>query len=411
MSDPIEQYLTHYAEAKSKACAETLSTRAVTKHCRYKQVVVVPCFKETPAFAERILKSSLWTQSVLMIVVINQAENTAIDTLNQILWDSFSNRDNSEHLNDTLLFCPGKETDNGVTTSAFLVINCFSKDQKLPEKHGVGLARKIGCDLALALQMQGLIENDWIYSTDADAELPNDYFTPPPEHLKSESAMMFSHQHVQGSANDHVFAATQLYEQAINYYTQGLAWAGSPYAFPTIGSCLAVHTKAYAQSRGFPKRAAAEDFYLLNKLAKLSPVFWQKEITIPIQARLSGRNPFGTGPAVQTIVDTQKTASTYLYYAPEVFTELKLLLDTVCEQLTSSQTLFLSKTLRQQCEHLKLSNFEAHLNKQSLIGKPAIKAWHDWFDAFKTLKFVRGMQQNHFPALPLQTCLDQAEFL
>ena len=172
-----------------------------------------------------------------------------------------------------------------------------------------------------------------------------------------------------------------------------------------------MRTKAYAQSRGFPKRAAAEDFYLLNKLAKLYPVFWQKEITIPIQARLSGRNPFGTGPAVRTIVDTHKTADTYLYYAPEVFAELKHLLDTVDEQLTSSQTLVLSKTLRQQCEQLKLPSFEAHLKKQNLIGKPAIKAWHDWFDAFKTLKFVRGMQQNHFPALSLQTCLDQAEFL
>ena len=164
MNDPIEQYLAHYAEAKSKACAKTFSTHAVTKHCRYKQVVVVPCFSETPTFAERILKSTLWTQSVLMIVVINQAENTTIDRRNQILWDSFANRDNSEHLNSTFLFCPAKKTNSDVPTSAFLVINCFEENQQLPEKQGVGLARKIGSDLALALQVQDFIESDWIYS-------------------------------------------------------------------------------------------------------------------------------------------------------------------------------------------------------------------------------------------------------
>ena len=63
--------------------------------------------------------------------------------------------------------------------------------------------------------------------------------------------------------------ATALYELRLHHYVLGLEYAGSPYAYHTLGSCLAVKADAYAQVRGFPKRAGAEDFYLLNKLAKL----------------------------------------------------------------------------------------------------------------------------------------------
>ena len=48
-----------------------------------------------------------------------------------------------------------------------------------------------------------------------------------------------------------------------------MKYARSPYAFHTIGSTMAVSANHYAKVRGFPKREAGEDFYLLNKLAKV----------------------------------------------------------------------------------------------------------------------------------------------
>ncbi len=69
-----------------------------------------------------------------------------------------------------------------------------------------------------------------------------------------------------------VFLATQLYELSLRYYVAGMKFARSPYAFHTIGSSMAVSPVHYARVRGFPKREAGEDFYLLNKLAKLGSV-------------------------------------------------------------------------------------------------------------------------------------------
>ena len=58
----------------------------------------------------------------------------------------------------------------------------------------------------------------------------------------------------------------------MSYYVAGLAMAGSRYAHHSLGSTIAVHAKTYAAVRGYPKRSAGEDFYLLNKICKLAPV-------------------------------------------------------------------------------------------------------------------------------------------
>ena len=47
---------------------------------------------------------------------------------------------------------------------------------RLPAKHGVGLARKIGADLALQLIVDNKLKSHWIHNTDADVVLPHDYF-------------------------------------------------------------------------------------------------------------------------------------------------------------------------------------------------------------------------------------------
>jgi hypothetical protein len=61
---------------------------------------------------------------------------------------------------------------------------------------------------------------------------------------------------------------------------------------------MAVAVPAYASVRGFPKREAAEDFYLLNKIAKIGPVIRLRHSAVRLRARTSARTPFGTGAAV-----------------------------------------------------------------------------------------------------------------
>ena len=88
----------------------------------------------------------------------------------------------------------------------------------------------------------------------------------------------------------------------MQFYVQALAVNGSAYAYPTLGSTISVHAQSYARVRGYPKRNAGEDFYLLNKLNKLHPVQVLQQPVIEVQARLSSRVTFGTGPALQKIV-------------------------------------------------------------------------------------------------------------
>jgi len=280
---------------------------------------------EDSAFFLRLKNTLLKTHRALVIIIINQPDtdkNTAIDThKNQQLWDSINQHCQSQYhdKNSQFLHCH---------LSGVLVVDQFSQGLRIPEKQGVGLARKIACDIACELIAHNIVKGEWIFTTDADTHLPENYFLALNQQAqKQHSAAVYTFKHF--CEDSTINNATQLYEKALNYYVAGLQWAGSYYGFHTIGSCIAINAQAYMQARGYPKRAGGEDFYLLNKLAKLGKILAIKDCRLSIDARLSDRVPFGTGPAVDKIIQEQQ----FNYYHPQVFKELK-------ELLTRSEALF-----------------------------------------------------------------------
>ena len=52
------------------------------------------------------------------------------------------------------------------STSDVLVVDRTSAGRRFPNDQGVGLARKIGCDLALDFWAQGALSTEWIRTTD-----------------------------------------------------------------------------------------------------------------------------------------------------------------------------------------------------------------------------------------------------
>ena len=99
----------------------------------------------------------------------------------------------------------------------------------------------------------------WICSTDADATLPPGYFQQLENLPAGAAGATFPFWHAPGedaSCN----LATALYELRLHHYVRGLEYAGSPYAFHTLGSCLAVAVEGYAQVRGFPKTRRRRGF-------------------------------------------------------------------------------------------------------------------------------------------------------
>lgn len=393
----IAQYLSHHAER------ETQHLGGFPLH-RYDHCVVIPCFRETPAFAERLLAGPLRHKNLLVIVVINQNAPQP-EPLNQALLAFFSRFD-VVWQNEHLLLC---HSDGAAID--WLVVDRSRDALVLPIKQGVGLARKIGCDIAVALAASQKLITPWLHTTDADAHLPPTYLDLP---APPYAAAVYPFEHIRAQASPREWHATQLYERALRYYVAGLRWAGSPYAQQPIGSLLAFTIKTYCEARGFPKRSAGEDFYLLNKLTKLGAIY-TPETTVLLEARVSDRVPFGTGPKVRAIADLAAPAEQFCYYAPAVFHELKVWLDAVPNIWPALQTFQsplagLSTVAEEALNAAGIGRLWTHLYKQARTAADCERAAHVWFDAFQTLKFIRRLQEQAYPPRPLQSCLEEAPF-
>ena len=293
----------------------------------------------------------------------------------------------------------------------------------LPAGQGVGLARKIGCDVALRLHAAGRVASDWIHNTDADTILANDYFDqtePVPADGNAAAVYFFEHRF---SEDESLGLAGRLYEISLRYYTLGLDWAGSPYAYEAMGSCLAVRPDAYAAVRGFPKKNAAEDFYILNKLAKVGTVARLAGAPLLLDGRVSDRVPFGTGKALSQLVTKKRGLSAFRLIHPGVFAHLAAWLqvlrtiadtggrvDLALEQLPRGNPFFLSDVLLGSLERLGAFAAMREAIERSGDGPTMLRHFHTWFDAFRTLKLVHALRDGGLPSLPWREALAEAPF-
>lgn len=404
------KYLAHYAEPEVDALA------SFPAKLDYQHVLVIPTFQESIRFIERFIDSILAEQHCLLIVVINQpdsefgrqhqqAQSDLAEKIAQqgpLLW----------HQDNLRLIDLSQSTINNRANSAILTVNRYS--EPIPTEQGVGLARKIGADLAVKLFLEGHIASSWVHSSDADAYLPDNYFsahTVDELTLKPPVATCCNFYHY--SEQHAIHQANLRYENALRYYVAGLQYAQSPYAYFTIGSTLSFNMLAYCQARGFPKRSAGEDFYLLNKLAKLGNIAFLADVTIKLDARTSQRVPFGTGPAVQNIMQLTEQGEDYLYYHPEIFVALKNCLQafySLWQYRQQPEIWFetLPNNIGQALINIGLRTFIAKQQsaKQAQFDKQLIV----WFDSFKTLKFIHALRDLGLKSIALEQAISDAPF-
>ncbi len=399
----ITKYLAKYAED------EVLCLKTFPVEPSYKQCVVIPAYNESTEFISRFFSSKLAQQNTLMVLVINQPNTENDLSLQQQLFDFIVADGDVLWRVENLTLVAIKNTN-----STILVVDRFH--QSIDENYGVGLARKIGADIATSLIKSNHIQSSWIYSTDADASLPDSYFTSKIE-LNSDglnhNVVAASFNFIHKSDNEVLQLANAKYECALRYYVAGLRYAKSPYDFFTIGSLLVFKAEAYASVRGFPKRSAGEDFYLLNKLVKLGSVAWLADDVITLEARLSSRVPFGTGPAVKQIIELEQKNTPYCYYHPQLFTLLK-------QTLAGFESLYENRdqlalwypTLPKEAEQPLINiGFESFVEKQkNNTHKQFVKQVNVWFDAFKTLKFIHAARELYYPNMELEQAIEQADF-
>ena len=398
----LAKYLGHYAEPEARISAQIPGMFDVA--------LVIPAYDEgDDLFATlRSIPSGLRTLAVVVLNATSEAPPTAHAT----------NAATRQRLIDGFRIAPLTDRSylGNARWGALLLIDRARQDSLLPPHQGVGLARKIGADVVLALWAAGRLHRPWIHTTDADVALPTDYF----ERLagsfsRAAAAALYPFCHVEAEGAPTAAAAT--YECWLRYYVLGLGFAGSPYAFHTIGSTLAVHAWAYAATRGFPARQAGEDFYMLNKLAKVGAVLRLRGQPLRLSCRLSTRVPFGTGQALRRIEGAQMAQPRF--YHPQTFVALRAWLQTV-QRLAHDPTLHIPIALAhgkaQQLAHRVLSVLGApaaleKARRQSRTAEGCARRLHIWFDARKTLRFMHVARDLGTLGCDLWGALDAAPFV
>jgi hypothetical protein len=281
-------------------------------------------------------------------------------------------------------------------------VDASSPGREIPGKGGVGWARKIGLDWGLSVLADSARESSPLISLDADTRVGKDYLSEIRSFFEKEErwAAIVDYAHpLDGPEKEAIVS----YEMFLRYHELGLAYAGSPYAFPSIGSTIVCTARAYATVLGMNRRQAGEDFYFLQKLAKTGPVQRISSTTVFPSARSSHRVPFGTGRSVMRFLNGEKESAVY---NPECYRVLKqwlhfapINLDRTPEEVFEKASEMVHPEL---AVFLKTSHFEEaweNLQSNARTTKTLRAHFHGWFDGFRTLKLIHHLRDNGFPSI------------
>ncbi len=272
--------------------------------------------------------------------------------------------------------------------------------QNLPKKHaGVGLARKIGMDEAVR-RFEMLNRNGVITSFDADSTCAPNYFQEIhahfDQHEKCDACSIHYEHPITGGGTQDRYTAIVLYELHLRYYINALKYAGFRQAVQTVGSAIAVKSKAYQQQGGMNKRKAGEDFYFIHKFTPLGTFKELKSTTVFPSPRVSNRVPFGTGKAVGEILGN---AQIYDTYNPASFDLLKTFIYLVPELYTKDFSALSNQIPSEIIPFLEEQQFESTLLEIKTNSTDAAsfgKRFYRWFNAFRVMKLLHFLRDKHF---------------
>ena len=375
---------------------------------QWDHVIVVPCFDESPEFIDRYTQA-LTKTSLLLILVLNRPP-TAHETCND------SVRDHLKGFSGVQLG-PGYDLFEVSAAVSLLLVDLETLEGPTPVKQGVGRARRVGCDLALHLITQGQVSSQWICSGDADACWSDALFDQAWPGSASAVTLPFTHL----PSDDHQLSeATRLYELRLHHYVLQLMAINSSYAFHTLGSACAFNAEAYAAVRGMPLRGAAEDFYTLNKLAKVAPVHRATGPMVTIEARTSSRVPFGTGPAVQKLTESAAPTDEPIFYDARCVEALKLVhllferwISTDSIEYINDLELELGKELAEaigaKLEQWHYQDAIAHIRQAATTVEKRRPHLVTWLDGFKTLQLIHAIRDAVHPNISFKESIKRED--
>lgn len=254
---------------------------------------------------------------------------------------------------------------------------------------GVGQARKVLFDTIL--QIAG--ENDILVSLDADTHIR-------PAYLQSISDTFSTHPHLRAlsvpyyhplSGDETCDRAMLRYELYMRNYSLNMYHIHCPYRFTAIGSAMAFKASALRQIGGIAPMKSGEDFYLMQKLCKMTAIGQYNAEAVYPATRYSDRVLFGTGPAMLKGSHGQWKA--YPIYHHSLFEAIA----------TTYQVL---PQLYKEDVHTDFLDFlQAQSGKTDSIWQPIrqnmkdlphfIQAFHEKADGLRILQYLRQRQVRY----------------
>jgi hypothetical protein len=270
---------------------------------------------------------------------------------------------------------------------------------------GVGLARKIGMDEALARLAMTTGCAGVIACLDADCSVMPNYLLRLREWFITNPkcpgvSIYFEHPGL-FEVDDPISRAMIDYELHLRYYVAGQRLAGFPYAFHTVGSTLACSTQAYVAQGGMNLRQGGEDFYFAQKLIAMGGYRALNTTTVYPGVRQSARVPFGTGPAIRRALESGAELKTF---APQTFRDLALFCAALAEStpatlpgLVSGLPTALRQFLDSQSFAQRLSEIRANVASDASYRHRVQR----WFNAFRFLKYAQYASRSAYPKVPI----------
>ncbi len=388
-------------QSRPPAIAAYLARRATGKPWQiaerterlFRAAVVIPSLAEhatLPATLKSLAANPTYLlgETLILVVVNQRGDASAAETDN--------NRATLEDL-------PRWRQEYGVGNLRW--VDAASVGLELPPKQGVGLARKIGLDLALSL-LDYADADPLLICLDADTLVRSDYLEAIRTHFATAPAggasLPFRHQRAADPAGQ---GAIDRYELFLRTYVLGMELAGSPYAFHTVGSAMACRASAYVTAGGINRRQAGEDFYFLQQLHKTCGVAPLTGTVVYPSPRSSQRVPFGTGRAVGEML---ATGEQLLFYQPRLFGIVEEWLACVAGNAGDDGARLLlragdiSPHLRAFLHQAGFADAWDNLKRNSRDGERLTTSFHGWFDAFRTMRLMHHLTDNGFPRLPAE---------
>ena len=389
-----------------KEISRYLQTRAVSGPWRiegwpgngFTGAVVIPALAESERLSRTLASlaenPAASLERFLVLVVVNHREDAAAA-------DKEDNRATLARL------AQARETFPGMSLAW---VDATTAGREMPAKGGgVGLARKIGLDLALT-RLDYERRSPLLVCLDADTLVESSYLSAIIAHFEKTTAggaaIPFRHQPGRSPQEQQ---AIDRYELFLRHYLLGLKIGRSPYAFHTVGSAMACTAGAYVKSGGMNRRLAGEDFYFLQHLWRTSGVARMTGTTVYPSPRPSHRVPFGTGRSVSRTLAGEPDAITF--YRHECFVILGAWLDLfrhgpdIPAPGLMAEARDISPYLAQYLENVQFAETWEGLRRNNPTPARLSAAFHRWFDGLKTMKLVHHLCAHRFPRCEPQEAL------